>query len=181
MTEKLRYFINLKKNSKSSSAFYLGFFLLLWLLMFLLMIMSIIPWSYPINNFSQDIVINMILFIPIVLIGIYIIDHFLWEIRGKEIIIVKDNLNIQKKGKLFNTHHRIAFQKIKSISCSKENFILRYFREYFYMNGIILIKTNKCRFRLGQDISIELAQEIVDKLNQLMSESINVSDLSFRK
>lgn len=114
-------------------------------------------------NTSDSIAVLVFLFITLGF-GLYIIDHFLWQIRGREIIIISNNLEIKKTGKLFKTCSTIEFSSINSISYSKENFIIKYFTEPFFKNGVIKIKTKQGCCRVGQDISEQLAQKVISDL-----------------
>jgi len=98
----------------------------------------------------------------LILIGVWIIDIFLWQIRGVEQFVITDRIEIIKRGKLFKSVSKIDFIDFESISYDDDKTTPFWIKQYGLSGGKIRIKYLDRGIRFGQDISLIMA-EIVSK------------------
>lgn len=156
-------------DKKSNSCIFLGIAALVWLYIFCAITYNLIHWYFSVDDFPLNIADSIVVLVFLLFLlgfGLFIIDHFLWQIRGREIIIISNNLKIKKIGKVFKISSTIELSSIESISYDEENFITKYFTEPFFKNGVIKIKTKQGYYRIGQDISKQLAQKAAREMNE---------------
>ena len=156
VNSKIKYKVIIKKNQNVLLTLQLGLFLCVWLFIMIPLIYGII------STLSFDIFTLGASFF--LLVGLYVIDQFLWQINGKEVIILTDTLEIHKLGKLFKMKTFVELSKIKSISYSEDNQTNYFLKTYFYKGGNIRIMTSKECIRIGQKIPLKIAEKIVSEL-----------------
>lgn len=137
----LKYFIELKKDSNTLTTLFFGIVILVWIII-------LIPFSYGVIStceFDSFALADLILFI----FRLFIIDQFLWQINGKEIILISDGIQIHKTGKLFKMKTQIEISKIESISYINDNQTMKFEEDYLYRGGKIKIQTKNRYIRIG--------------------------------
>ena len=98
----------------------------------------------------------------LILIGVWIIDIFLWQIRGVEQFVITDRIEIIKRGKLFKSVSKIDFIDVESITYDDYNTTPFWIKLFGLSGGKIRIKYLGRGIRFGQDIPSIMA-EIVSK------------------
>ena len=114
--------------------------------------------------------------IILILLGLFISDWILWQIKGYEIIKMnKETLTIKKKGKIFSIPENIKLSQIKNI----------YFKNYeapIYMlflkiigieGGKICIDYSGGSIYVGQSLTNEEALECINEMNEYWHEACN--------
>jgi hypothetical protein len=123
--------------------------------------------------FSSTPTLPLILFalFVLILLGFWIIDTFLWQIKGYEIIEIIDKvLIIRKKGKLFASKKEVSFFEIDKIQV--KNYPTTVFNVFYKIMGIkggkINIKYLGREMYIGQGLTDQEAFEYVEALNKLL-------------
>jgi hypothetical protein len=162
----IKYKVVIKKVQDVILTLQLGLFLIVWLFI-------TTPLTYGvISTLRFDMFTLSDSFF--LLVGLYVIDQFLWQVNGKEVIILTDLLEIHKLGKLLKMKTFIKLSKIDSISYSEDNQTNYFLKTYFYKGGNIRIMTSDNCIRLGQNIPSNLAKKIVSELEEEIKK-INVN------
>ena len=93
---------------------------------------------------------------------VWIIDLFLWQIRGVEQFVITDRIEIIKRGKLFKSVSEIDFIDFESITYDDDKTTPFWIKLVGSSGGKIRIAYLGRGIRFGQDISLIMA-EIVSK------------------
>ena len=101
---------------------------------------------------------------------VWSIDQFLWQIIGKEIVIINDKLEIHKAGKLFTSKTFIRIEEINSIEFSVDDQTMKFEEKYFFKGGIIKVQTHKKDIRFGKSLTREKAIEVARAMTSVIEE-----------
>jgi len=109
----------------------------------------------------------------LILLGFWVIDTFLWQIKGFEIIeIIDEVLIFKKKGKLFSSKKEVSFFEIDEIQV--KNYPTTVFNVFYKIMGVKGGKINITylgrEMYIGQGLTDQEAFEYVETLNQLLFE-----------
>ena len=154
----IKYKVVIKKIQDVLLTLQLGLFLCVWLFIMVPLLYGII------STISFDIFTLGASFF--LLVGLFMIDQFLWQINGKEVIILTNILEIHKLGKLFKMKMFIDISEIISISYGVDNRTNYFLKTYFNKGGNIIIMTSNNCIRIGQNIPLVIAEKIVSELEE---------------
>jgi hypothetical protein len=161
MYEKPRYQITLRKTTSLTLSLFLGAALVVGL-----MILSTILYGLAGDpERIKDLAFAVVL---LALSIIFVLDRVLWQIRGIEMLIIDENIEVLKKGTIFNSRKVITFSEFESFDYGNDNKIPLMIRVYGIKGGKIIINYLGRSLRLGQDLSISQAKTIVEEVDHIM-------------
>jgi hypothetical protein len=103
--------------------------------------------------------------IVMIIIGLLILDRFLWQIKGVELLLITDKIVLIKKGKLYKSTKQIDFNEYESISFDKDNTTSIISKLYGLKGGNIKINYLGRQTRFGQDISLKLSEIVSNEID----------------
>jgi hypothetical protein len=166
MTDDIKYKIECKKHTKWMFALFLGLFLIILITILSTILYGLINTPSRIGDFAFFVIV-MIVF------GLIILDRFLWQIKGVELLMITNKIVLIKKGKLFKSTKQIDLNEFESVSFDQDNETAMISKLYGLKGGKIKINYLGHCTRFGQDISFDFAEiiskEIEDKINILRS------------
>ena len=124
---------------------------------------------YGLINEPERIKDFVIVVLLLSLLIIFMVDLFLWQIRGVEILIINDNIEILKKGKIFKSKRSILFSEFESFDYGNDDNLPLWIRLYGINGGKIIINYLGKSVRIGQDISINQAKTIVEEVDFILN------------
>jgi hypothetical protein len=166
MIEDMKYKIEFKKQTNWIFAIFLGLFIIILIAILATIIYGLITTPSRIQDFAFIVII-------MILIGLVILDRFLWQIKGVELLLITDKLILIKKGKLYKSTKQIDFNEYESISYDKDNQTSIIAKLYGLKGGNIRINYLGRQTRFGQDISLKLAEIVTKEIDNEIKKIIN--------
>lgn len=165
--EEIKFKAEFKKKTNWLFAIFIG----IWILG-LILITGTIIWGLTgmperISDFAFVLVLST-------LIGAWILDRFLWQIHGSEVLVISDKIEIIKTGKLFESKKSIDFYEYESISFDNDTHTPFWLKLYGLKGGKIRIKYLDHELRVGQDITLDMAESVSKEFNDTIEKSINI-------
>jgi len=155
MNNEIKYKVEFRKMTNWPFTIFIGLWIIGWFAILGTIFYGLIGTPDWINDLAFEIVL-------ILLSGIWVIDLFLWQIRGVEQFVINDRIEIIKCGKLFKSVSKIDFIDFESITYDDYNTTPFWIKLFGLSGGKIRIKYLGRGIRFGQDISLIMA-EIVSK------------------
>lgn len=156
--ENMKYKIEFKKQTNWIFAVFLGFFTIVLIAILATIMYGLVTTPGRIQDFA-------FIIIAMILIGLLILDRFLWQIKGVELLLITDKIILIKKGKLYKSTKQIDFNDYESISFDKDNQTSIIAKLYGLKGGNIRINYLGRQTRFGQDISLKLAEIVVKEID----------------
>jgi len=161
MDRKPRYHIKLRKTTSLTLTLFLGAAMVVGL-----MILSTIIYGLTGDPGSiKDLALAVVL---LALVIIFVLDRILWQIRGVEILVIDENIEVLKKGKIFTSRKVITFSEFESFDYGNDDKIPLIIRVYGIRGGKIIINYLGRSLRMGQDLSVNQAKTIVDEVDHIL-------------
>jgi hypothetical protein len=113
----------------------------------------------------------------LIFLGVFLLDKILWQIFGQEIIIMdKEKLIVQKKGKIFTKRNIIYLFEIDNIEQKdyKTTFSTLFFKIMGMRGGKICIKYLEKNVYVGQSLSNSEALEYTKIMNKILRTSLKI-------
>lgn len=161
MYEKPRYQITLRKTTSLTLSLFLGATLVVGLMILSTILFGLTGDPERIKDLAFAVVL-------LALSIIFVLDRVLWQIRGIEMLIIDENIEVLKKGTIFNSRKVITFSEFESFDYGNDNKIPLMIRVYGIKGGKIIINYLGRSLRLGQDLSISQAKTIVEEVDHIM-------------
>ena len=165
MSRKELYKIIFKKTTSLTITLFLGTAITIGLMILSTIIYGLIGEPERIKDFAI-VVVLLAIFI------IFLLDRFLWQIRGIEILIINQNIEVLKKGNIFQSKKIVTFSEFESFDYGDDDKIPFWIRLYGINGGKIIINYLGKSLRIGQNISINQAKIIVEEIDHTL-ERIN--------
>ena len=111
--------------------------------------------------------------IMLLLLGLFILDLILWQIRGYEFVRMDNGtLTIRKKGKLFSISNTIDLSEIENIYLKNYNttFYTLFVKIMGIKGGKICIEYLGRSIYVGQSLTDEEASKYIGEMNKLLSD-----------
>ncbi|MDP4269180.1 MAG: hypothetical protein Q8909_03520 [Bacteroidota bacterium] len=166
------YKIELKRKTNWILAIFLLVWMIVWAVVTFGFVYSAIDWG----------IMEQLAF-PIfclLLSGIFVFDRLLWQLNGKEVVIIDDKIKIFKTGKLFTSKNNIELYEVSHISCSDDKKEISFMaRIYGLRGGKIIIHYLGRKTRIGQSISIQEAEIIAKVLSSQIENARNKTRSDF--
>jgi len=167
MTNKeIKYRMDFKKKTSLPFSIFIGIFLFLGALIFGNLVYIIVGEPERINGL-------LFVMILIIIVLVFVLDILLWQLKGVEILIISDKIELIKNGKLFKMRKSIDFNELESISIDNDPDTPFLIKLFGLSGGKIIIKYLGRSTRIGQDISISYAEIAVEELDKVISRTIN--------
>jgi hypothetical protein len=154
----IRLKVEFKKNTNWLFTIFLGLWIIGLILIIGTIIWGLIGMPERISDFAFVLVLSTF-------VGSWILDRFLWQIRGCEVLVITDKIEIIKTGKLFDSKKSIDFYEYESISFDDDAMTSFWAKLYGLKGGKIRIKYLDRELRVGQDITIDLAESVSKEFN----------------
>jgi len=164
--EEIKFKVEFKKNTNWLFAIFIGIWILGLILINGTIIWGLIGMPERISDFAFVLVLSTF-------IGAWILDRFLWQIRGSEVLIISDKIEIIKTGKLFESKKSIDFYEYESISFGNDTTTPFWLKLYGLKGGKIRIKYLDHELRIGQDITLDMAESVSKEFNDTIEKSRN--------
>ena len=155
--------IILKRKPSWLIVIYLGFWLIGWIA-----ILLTITFGLIMNPDKFDLVIGLLMLV-FSLSSLLIIKIFLWNLRGKEkLIITKDEFIIEKLGTFFTKPGKFQLDKMSEFSYAEQKFFSVRNNMWGLFGGNIEFKYLGKTILFGQNLNQKKAIQIIDQLNSIV-------------
>ena len=161
MNNEIKYKIEFRKITNWPFTIFIGLSMIVLFAILGTILFGLIGMPDRISDLAYVVVI-------LILIGIWIIDVFLWQIRGVEQFVITDRIEIIKRGKLFKSVSKIDFIDFESITYDDDESTPFWMKQYGLSGGKIRIKYLGRGIRFGQDISSIMAEIVTKEIDDEM-------------
>lgn len=129
-------------------------------------------WLYNLASDIHRVDINIILLtLSAILIGLFVLRIFLWQLNGRERIEICDgNLSIQKMGTILSFNKHYALDDIESFELVNEQYSPWFFRLYGLTGGQVAFHYYGNRKLIGQTLTLQESKDLIMMLNQKILE-----------
>jgi hypothetical protein len=165
----IHYKVEFRKETNWVMAIFLGAFILALIAILGTIIYGLIGSPGRISFFAFPIIL-------MILAGAWVLDRFLWQIRGKEIVLITDKIEIIKNGKLYATSYHIALDEIEAVSFDDDRNTSFWIRLYGISGGKLVLEYLGRKSRVGQDISLGLAEIVAKEMDYEIRKLLNNFD-----
>lgn len=100
----------------------------------------------------------------IVILEIWILDLLLWQLNGRETLQISNKIEILKHGKIFKSVKIIEFNEFELVYSEEDNTNSFLAKLYGLKGGKIVINYLGRDTRFGQDITLDLADIVVNEI-----------------
>jgi hypothetical protein len=161
MNKEIKYKVEFKKRTNWPFAIFMGLSIIVLFAILGTILYGLIGMPDRISDLAYVVVI-------LILIGIWIVDVFLWQIRGVEQFVITNRIEIIKRGKLFKSVSKIDFIDFESITYDDDKTTPFSIKLYGLSGGKIRIKYLGRGIRFGQDISLIMAEIVAKEIDDEM-------------
>jgi len=151
--------IELKKRINWPFTIFLGLWLIIWIAIFGTIFYGLITTPNRIGDLVFVVILGII-------IGLWVVDRFLWQISGVELLIITNKIELIKKGKLYKSCQKIDFLEYESVSFDEDIQTPFWIKLYGLKGGKIIINYLGHKVRFGQDTSISYAEIAANEIDK---------------
>jgi len=130
--------------------------------------LTVIFIAFSLIAFHERIYGLIFILLLMILIGAWVLDRFLWQIRGREELIITNKIEIIKSGKLVKSTKNIEFFEYESIEYDNDSKTPWWIKLYGLSGGKICIKYLGREVRIGQNINLPLAESVSGECRNLI-------------
>lgn len=164
--DKNRFKVEFRKKTNWIFTIFIGLWIIGLIVVYCTIIWGLIGMPERISGFAFALVL-------MTLTGVWVLDRFLWQIRGREVLEISDKIEIIKTGKLLESIKSIDFYEYDSTSFDNDTKTTYWAKLYWLKGGKIRIKFLDRELRFGQDITLELAETVSKEINEKIEKSRN--------